>query len=71
MVHLIQTTNIYVTLYPQTNLSKIVPALPYIILIITEDGGNDKFSGEVMHIIYQASDEDFNFFKTQGMELKA
>ena len=29
--------------------------------IITEDGDIDKFSGEEMNVIYQASGEDFNF----------
>ena len=31
--------------------------------IITEDGDIDKFSGEEMDVIYQASDEGFNFLK--------
>ena len=31
--------------------------------IITEDGNINKFSVEDMDVIYQASDEDFNFFE--------
>ena len=30
--------------------------------VITKDGDINQFSGEEMHIIYQATDEDFNFF---------
>ena len=39
--------------------------------IITEDGDIDKFSGEEMDVIYEAFDEDFNFFETQVRELNA
>ena len=39
--------------------------------IITEDGNINKFSGEEMDVIYQATDEDFNFFEAQVRELDA
>ena len=39
--------------------------------IITEDGDIDKFTGEEMNVIYQATDEDFNFFEAQVRELDA
>ena len=39
--------------------------------IITEDGDIDKFSGEEIDVIYQAADEDFNFFEAQVRELNA
>ena len=42
-----------------------------IAFIITEDGDIDKFSGEEMGVIYQAADEDFNFFEAQVRELNA
>ena len=39
--------------------------------LTTEDGDIDKFSGVEIDVIYQTSDEDFNIFKTQVMELNA
>ena len=33
--------------------------------VITEDGDISKFAGEEMDVIYQASDEDLNFFEAQ------
>ena len=39
--------------------------------VITEDGDIDKFAGEEMDVIYQATDEDFNFFQAQVRELDA
>ena len=39
--------------------------------IITDNGDIDKFSGEEMDVIYQATDKDFNFFKAQVRELDA
>ena len=39
--------------------------------IITEDGDIDKFAGEEMDVIYQANDEDFNFFEAQVRDLDA
>ena len=41
------------------------------VFIITKDGDIDKFSGEEMDVIYQASDKDFNFLETQIRELYA
>ena len=38
--------------------------------IITKGGDIDKFAGEEMDLIYQAADEDFNFFKAQVKELR-
>ena len=31
--------------------------------VITKDEDINKFTGEEMEVIYQAADEDFNFFK--------
>ena len=31
--------------------------------VITKDGHIDRFSGEGMGVIYQATDEDFNFLE--------
>ena len=39
--------------------------------IITVDGGIDKLSAESISVIYQATDEDFNFLKAQVRELDA
>ena len=39
--------------------------------VITEDGDIDKFSGEETDAIFQATGEDFSFFKTQIRELDA
>ena len=39
--------------------------------IITEDGDTDRFSGEGMGVIHQATDKDFNFLEAQVRELDA
>ena len=39
--------------------------------IIMEDEDIDRFSGEGMGVIYQATDEHFNFFETPVRELDA
>ena len=39
--------------------------------IITEDGDINRFAGEEMEIICQATDEAFNFFESQVRELDA
>ena len=36
--------------------------------IITKDGDIDLFAGGEMDVIYQATDEDFNFFESQVRE---
>ena len=45
----------------------MIPAKPVISVrrdfIITKDGDINKFAGEEMDVIYQAADEDFNFFE--------
>ena len=39
--------------------------------IITKDGDIERFSGEGMGVIYQATDKDFNFLEAQVRELDA
>ena len=39
--------------------------------IITEDGDINNFTGEERDVIYQATDEDFNYFEAQVRELDA
>ena len=40
-------------------------------VIITEDGDINRFSGEEMDVICQATNEDINFFEAQARELDA
>ena len=37
--------------------------------VIPKDGNINKFSGQEMDVIYQAADEDFNFFEAQVRKL--